>query len=299
MESELWQGKPTCPHCRSVEVYQMKDRATGQRSKRFLWRCKAKGCKKQFTVRVGTVMEDSKIAIRHWCYAFWAACAGKKGVSALQIKRQTGISYESALFLMHRVRFAMATNYTLPAQLEGTIEADETYVGGKPRFHNRANMGTWKATKATVFAMVERDGEARAFPVERVDSFTLQKTLIKHVSHDAQVFTDQSKLYPAVGDHFLGGHESVNHSKYEYVRTRPDGTKVHTNTVEGFFSIFKRALHGTWHSVSRHHLHRYVSECAFRYSTRELEDGGRVALAITKARGKRLFYRNLVLKKSA
>src|SRR5438105_2922457 len=130
LEHELWGGTPRCPR-RDTEKApaQLRDRETGNRNARYLWRCR--GCKKQFTVRVGTVFEDSKIPLKHWCYAFWAACASKKGVSALQIKRQTGLSYQSALFMMHRIRFAMTPDRS--PRLDGTVEVDETYVGGKPR----------------------------------------------------------------------------------------------------------------------------------------------------------------------
>src|SRR5213594_3275707 len=129
LERQRWGSDPHCPRCESRRVHQLKDRKTGERSKRFLWFCEI--CRRQFTVRIGTVLEDSRIALRHWCYAFWAACASKKGVSALQIHRMTGVSYKSALFLMHRIRWAMADNSEGP--LGGIVEADETYVGGKPR----------------------------------------------------------------------------------------------------------------------------------------------------------------------
>lgn len=136
MERQRWGDTPACPRCGDCDVYQMQDRQGG-RSKRFLWRCK--GCKQQYSVRVGTVLEDSRIPLRHWCYAFWQACASKKGVSALQIKRQTGLSYKSALFLMHRIRWAMADNLNCP--LNGTVEIDETYVGGKPRYKGTPEKG--------------------------------------------------------------------------------------------------------------------------------------------------------------
>src|SRR3989475_11676721 len=129
MERQRWGDSPACPRCGDTDVYQVTDRQTGERSTRFLWDCR--GCRRQFTVRIGTILEDSRVPLRHWCYAFWAACASKKGVSALQIKRQTGLSYKSALFLMHRIRWAMAEIPTRP--LTGIVEADETYVGGKPR----------------------------------------------------------------------------------------------------------------------------------------------------------------------
>src|SRR5437773_2322307 len=133
-------------------TYQMRDRKTGERNGRYLWRCRA--CRKQFTVRVGTVFEDSRIPLRFWCYAFWAACASKKGVSALQIKRQTGLSYKSALYLMHRIRYALADDPVTPARLEGTIEVDEAYIGGKPRHKSPRNKRGHGTDKAPIVALV-------------------------------------------------------------------------------------------------------------------------------------------------
>src|SRR5437868_2883100 len=130
IECQRWSDEPACPRCGDTDVYQMRGR-DGKRNKRFLWLCR--GCGDQFTVRIGTVFEDSRIPLRHWCYAFWTACASKKGVSALQIKRQTGLSYKSALFLMHRIRFAMAPDQAAAPKLSGVVECDETYCGGKPR----------------------------------------------------------------------------------------------------------------------------------------------------------------------
>src|SRR5260370_28370417 len=129
MEHQRWGDSPACPRCGDMDVYKVIDRKTGARSRRFLWDCR--GCRRQFTVRIGTILEDSRVPVRHWCYAFWAACASKKGVSALQIKRQTGLSYKSALFLMNRIRWTMAE--TPEGPLGGIVEVDETYVRGKPR----------------------------------------------------------------------------------------------------------------------------------------------------------------------
>src|SRR5690348_9777244 len=130
MEKQRWGDHPACPRCGDMAVYQMRDQNTGERQANYRWRCK--GCKQQFTVRIGTVFEDSRIELRHWCYAFWRAATSKKGVAALEIHRQTGLSYKSSLFLLHRIRFAM--NNSMPGMLEGPIEADETYIGGKPRY---------------------------------------------------------------------------------------------------------------------------------------------------------------------
>ena len=172
LEKRLWKGEPHCPHCESAKVYQMKD-STGQRNKRFLWRCH--DCKGQFTVRLGTVFEESRIPLRHWCYAFWRASTSKKGVSALEIKRHTQLSYKSALFLMHRIRFAMTQ---MPAaKFTGTVECDETYVGGKPRpgtgFHKRGR-GT---SKTPVLGIVQRDGNIHRRVVADVSAATLKSAI--------------------------------------------------------------------------------------------------------------------------
>jgi transposase-like protein len=285
VERQRWGAEPFCPRCESRRVYKMTDRKTGERSKRFLWNCTI--CRRQFTVRIGTVLEDSRIQLRHWCYAFWAACASKKGVSALQISRMTGLSYKSALFLMHRIRFALAEDPISPAKLEGIIEADETYLGGKPRYkgpHNKRGLG---ADKIPVFALVARGGKVRAHVPERVTARTLERVITENVNpRHARLITDEAWGYTKIGRKFAGGHDTVNHSKREYARG-----DVTTNTVEGFFSLLKRGIYGTFHGVSRHHLHRYVDEFCYRYNTRDISDGARVSMAIRNAEGKRLRYR--------
>lgn len=281
LEEQRWGRTPACPRCGELNVYQMKDRGTGERSARWLWRCH--GCKRQFTFRTGTVMEDSKIPARHWCLAFWRACSSKKGVSALQIKRETGLSYESALFLMHRIRFAMRDTPHNPAKLTGVVESDETWVGG------RSAQATMYENKTPVVAMIQRGGQARAFPIRRVNKHTLRAALNENVDPFATLMTDEHTAYPGVGRRFLGGHETVKHSAGEYARGN-----AHCNSAESFFAILKRAVYGTWHSVSRHHLGRYVGEVKYRWNTRQVDDGQRLTLAIRKASGKRLMYRNLV-----
>src|SRR5580698_4903154 len=161
-EKQRWGGNPCCVKCGSVEVYKMKDAKTGERNSRYLWRCK--DCKEQYTVRIGAVYEESRIPLRHWCYAFWRASASKKGVSALEIQRTCQISYKSALFLMHRVRFAVTDNSPEPAKLAGTVEIDETYCGGKPRpGDKRTELDGYRknSNKTPVVAMLERGGKVR------------------------------------------------------------------------------------------------------------------------------------------
>jgi transposase-like protein len=291
MERLRWKGHPFCPHCGTVDECRQMASKDGGRNKRFLWRCYA--CKKQFSVKVGTVMEDSRIAHRIWLTAFWLACSSKKGVSALQIRRVTRISYKSALFLMHRIRFAMSQPAgPLLGSDGGTVEADETYIGGQPRHPSKMEARKWRETKQSVVGIVERGGRLRPIHVER-ERLTLPglkiKDLVKqHVSKDARVFTDESAVYRRIGEHFEGGHEVVNHSRRQYVRPED----IHTNTIEGFFALLKRGLHGTFHSVSAKHLHRYLDEFAWRYSLRNVDDGERTMLAIQAGDGKRLTYRD-------
>jgi transposase-like protein len=286
VEEQRWNGKPECPLCGSADVYQMRDSKTGQRSTRFLWVCR--GCGKQFTVRKGTVFEDSRIPLKHWCFAFWSACSSKKGVSALQIKRETGLSYKSALFLMHRIRFAMADDVETQPKLTGTVEADETYVGGKPRHSDyvRGLVQEKRKNKSVVMAMVQRGGEVRTLPLTRVGGSEIKGILLERVDPSARLVTDDEWAYRKVGRMFEGGHDRIRHSRHVYVRG-----DVYTNTVEGFFSIFKRGINGVYHSVSKRHLHRYLAEFEFRYNARGIDDGARTALAIKKAEGKRLTYR--------
>lgn len=292
LEKQRWGDSAACPCCGSVDVYQMKDSKTGERQKNYRWRCR--DCKKQYTVRTGTVFEESRIELRHWCFAFWRASTSKKGVSALEIHRQTGVSYKSCLFMLHRIRFAMSDSAPAPIGSDsGVVEVDETYVGGKirhPNYHSDQpkidGRKVWHSKKQCVLAMVERGGSVKTFPVANVTASNIQSVMKAHIDQSARIATDESHAYNNCGDHFTNGHRTVNHSIKEYVRGQ-----VHTNTIEGFFSSVKRGLNGIYHSVSKEHLHRYMSEFEFRYNNRHVEDGERTVLAIKGAEGKRLMYR--------
>jgi transposase-like protein len=177
MEKQRWGDSPCCPLCGSVAVYQMRDSKTGERQANFRWRCR--DCKQQYTVRKGTVFEDSRIEMRHWCFAFWRASTSKKGVAALEVHRQTGLSYKSCLFMLARIRFAMADSFTGP--LSGEVEVDETYVGGKPRNkgHSKRGRGT---KKQCVLAMVERGGNVKIQPVTNVTGKTLKGAILENIA---------------------------------------------------------------------------------------------------------------------
>jgi transposase-like protein len=199
----------------------------------------------------------------------------------------TGVSYKSALFMMHRIRFAMADDHSVPEPLTGTVEVDETYVGGKPRQRSPENRKKGRYdNKSPVVAIVQRDGSVRAAVVPKVNAKNLKKMIRENVHKSARVMTDEASYYKGLNREFQGGHHTVVHSKGEYSRG-----DVTTNAVEGFFSILKRGINGTFHSVSKKHLHRYVSEFEYRYNTRKITDGERTAMVIRKSQGKRLMYR--------
>jgi transposase-like protein len=284
MEKQRWGNHPGCPRCGDMDVYQMKDSATGERQANYRWRCK--GCKKQFTVRIGTVFEDSRIELRHWNYAFWRASTSKKGVSALELHRQTGLSYKSCLFMLNRIRFAM--DRSMPGPMTGKVEADETYIGGKPRkkIRTKEDRLAWYATKPAVAAIVERGGRVRTGVVADVTAKTLSTAIRENVDlAKSTLYTDEAHQYKRVGKEFAGGHFATKHSVGEYVRG-----DAHSNTVEGFFSIVKRGLNGIYHAVSKQHLHRYLCEFEFRYNHRHIEDGERILAVIQASEGKRLTY---------
>ncbi len=293
MEKYRWGGTPTCAHCDSVNVYPMKD-ASGQRSKRFLWRCRT--CQRQYTVRIGTVMEHSHLPLRHWVYAIWQAVSCKKGVAALQIKRHTQITYRSALFLLNRLRHGFAHAEDRIIMLDEIVEADETYVGGAPRVKGVSKRGRG-TNKIPVFAAVQRYGKVRAEIVASVNAATLKGALKRMVSPTAIILTDDLNSYRGLESHFQA-HYSVCHSAKEYAKKWPNnppeiarGDSLHSNTVESFFSLIKRGVMGIFHNISPEHLHRYVSEFEWRYNIRTLNDGDRTVSAIQSMIGSRLMYR--------
>jgi len=280
LEDKRWGECEYCPKCGCTDVYQMKNR-TGERNARYLWRCR--DCAKQYTVRTGTIYEESHIPLHKWCRAYWESCACKNGISALELSRKIQVSYKTALFMMHRIRWAMAEDFTKPSKLTGTVEADETYVGGKPRYKgkNKRGRGT---KKQPVAAVVQRGGSVRTRVIPTVNAINVKAIVRDNVDSSARVMTDQEVSYRGLDSEFTS-HESVNHGAREYVRG-----DVHTNTIEGFFSRVKRGLNGTYHAVSREHLHRYLAQFEFAYNTRHMTDGERVLALLDAGRGKRLKY---------
>ena len=239
-------------------------------------------------------MQGSHITLRQWVQAFHSMCSHKKGVSALQLQRNLGLkSYQSAWHLAHRIRLAMKAD-PLASKLEGIVEVDETYVGGKPRKGKRDENGELvvnkrgKGTKKVpVVALVQRDGGVKTQVVEgSVNASTLKMAIRENVKKEAQIQTDDLNLYAGIGSEFVGGHQTVNHSEGEYARGN-----VNTNSAESFFALLKRGVHGTFHHVSRTHLHRYCDEFSFRWGERKVTDGERTVAAIKGIEGKRLVYK--------
>lgn len=283
-----WPEGRTCPHCGSVESSKLE----GKAHRAGLYKCS--GCKGQFTATINTILEDSHLPIRTWLMAFSILCSAKKGISALQLQRQLGLgSYKSAWHLAHRIRHAMAREPLkgLLGAGGGTVEADETWVGGKPRKRaGRHVPGTHQGkpapTKTRVVGLVERGGRARAHVIPDLTGPTLKEAVRAHVDKSARLMTDENQAYFGLGSEFAGGHETVNHSAGEYARG--DAT---TNTIEGFFGLFKRGVTGSFHHISEKHMDRYLSEFAFRWDLRKVTDGERTIEAIKAADGKRLMYR--------
>lgn len=280
LENIRWPGGPACPHCQSKDTTRIAAKSAKVRDG--LLQCNE--CRGQFTVTVGTVMERSHITLRQWIQAFHSMCASKKGVSALQLQRNLGLkSYKSAWHLAHRIRFAMR-EMRLKKLLKGTVEVDETYIGGKTRLGRR---GRGSERKTPVMALVERgkSGSLHARVVDRLSAKNLRGAIRERVHQSAEIMTDGSPTYHGIGFSFTGGHQTVTHSKGEYVRG-----EVHINTAESFFALFKRGVHGTFHHASKQHLHRYCDEFGFRWDHRKATDKERTVEAICFAVRKRLLY---------
>lgn len=231
---------------------------------------------------VGTVMHRTKIPLHKWVLAFHLMCSSKKGISAKQLERNLDLgSYRTAWHMAHRIRAAMHEE-PLAGMLEGTVEADETYAGGKSREGKR---GRGSERKIPVMVLVERDGNAKAKPVESISAKELQGEIRRNVDPSASIMTDDLASYRGIGEHFDGGHAVIKHSSGEYVQGN-----VHTNSAESFFALLKRGIHGTFHHVGDRHLPRYCDEFRFRWSHRQVDDEERTKAAIRGVEGKRLLY---------
>jgi len=284
LEAQRWPNGPECPHCGEHHSEKI-TKLEGQKHRAGLYQCNS--CREQFSVTVGTVFERSKIPLAKWLLAVHLMAAGKKGTSAKQIERMLGVTYKTAWFMMHRIREAMGTSAETDGPLGGPgkiVESDETYVGGKAK---NAKNGKPIPKKHAVVALVERGGEMRVRHVADVTAKTVRKHLVTQVSRKSHLMTDDSLLYYWLGREFAK-HDSVNHSKDEYVRG-----KAHCNTAESYFALLKRGIMGSFHSVSEQHLQRYADEFAFRWNYRKTDDAERAGAIIKASKGKRLTYRRI------
>ena len=277
LERLHWGESPVCAHCGSIGNI---TKLEGKSTRPGVYKCN--DCRKPFTVTVGTIFEDSKIPLNKWLLAFRLMAGSKKGISAHQLGRSLGITYKSAWFMAHRIREAMKDDSGSPLGGKGvTVEADETFVGGKAR--NRAHRKP--AKKKMVVSLVERDGRARSFHIANIHANNVRGVLVTNVDRASKLMTDDARIYWAVGREFAS-HGTTLHASHKYA----SGDK-HSNTAENFFSIFKRGIVGVYHHVSEAHLHRYTAEFDFRYNTRKVDDTERTDTALVGAIGKRLTYR--------
>jgi transposase-like protein len=284
LEAIRWPEGPVCSHCGSI------GRAYANKAKPGTYRCAEKECRKDFTVTTGTVMERSHIPLHKWLQAYYLLCSSKKGISSKQVERTLGVTYKTAWFLTHRIREAMREGGLVPPSPMGRpgkiVEVDETFIGrleGQPK-KRRSGTSTYKNT---VLALVERGGPVRTFHVAGTTVGELVPIIRANVSRETRIMTDDGKWYSGVGQHFVS-HETVNHSRKEYVRG-----DISTNTVEGYFGIFKRGMRGVYQHCKEKHLHRYLAEFEFRYNNRValgVNDMDRTFSAIKGAGGKRLTY---------
>lgn len=281
VEARLWPLDPVCPHCHATG--DKIGRLNGKTTRPGLRKCYA--CRKPFTVKIGTVFEDSHAPLRLWLQAVHLICSSKKGISTRQLQRTLGVGMKTAWFMGHRIRKMMEGNDGLPPMGgDGmTIEGDVTYVGRKPGTKVRAGAGHMNP----VFSLVERDGKARSFHMPNVRGDTLRAAIASNASPKSHFMTDEASAFTMIGWNFASN-QSVKHSAGEYVRG-----EAHTNTVKGFFSILKRGVYGTYQHISEAHLHRYLAEFDFRYNNREklgIGDVERADIALTGAKNKRLTY---------
>ena len=291
LENKRWANGVVCPHCASIEAYRLTPKPESKRPvRKGVYKCKT--CRKQFTVTVGTIFEDSRIPLNKWLYAIYMMCSSKKGVSAHQLHRTLDITYKSAWFMCHRIRYAM-TQTPLVEKLSGMVEVDETYVGGKPRKDNKGeNVKPVKRGRGTnktpVVLVVGRDGASRAKKMKKLSAKNLREFIQEHASEEATINTDGYLGYKGLDRHFAA-HEVVDHNEGEFVRG-----SAYTNTAESWFALLKRGVYGSFHHISDKHLDRYVDEFSFRWDNRKTTDMERAIETVYQVAGKRLMYSTLI-----
>jgi len=284
IESIHWPDGPICSHCGVLDDATKLEPREGSKNgvRKGVWNCNS--CREQFTVTIGTIFEDSHIPLHKWLLAIHLMASSKKGISALQLMRNLEIgSYRTAWFMAHRIRWAL-TQEPIKGALQGIVEIDETYVGGKVKGHG---VKAGKDNKTPVVSLVERGGRARSYQVERVNARNLRPIIKEHVHGWSQVMTDDAAIYPHVLKGRVASHDVVNHSKDEYVR-RENGKCVTTNSVESFFAILKRGHYGIYHHWDRKYMGQYLREYDWRYNVRGFPDIERTVIALKMTVGKRM-----------
>lgn len=284
VEARIWPNGPVCPHCGNADASRMKLMA-GKSTRLGVRQCNE--CRRPFTVKVGTIFESSHVPLRHWLQAMHFLTASKKGISSNQLHRTLGVTLKTAWFMSHRIREAMRSGDLAPMGGAGaTVEADETFIGRKHGSIKRRGHGHKNAVLSLV---VDREsGEVRSFHIDGTAAVDIMPIIKANVAKETAIMTDEGGHYFTLGDHFAS-HESVSHKADEYVRGA-----VHTNTIEVYYSVFKRGMKGVNQHCSERHLHRYLSEFDFRYSNRiklGIDDAARADIALKGIVGKRLTYR--------
>jgi len=297
LESIVWPKGPVCPHCGNADAARVY-KIVGKTARIGLRTCAE--CRKQFTAKVGTVFESSHVPLNKWFQAAHLLASSKKGMSAHQLHRTLRVTYKTAWFMFHRLREAMRDDgFNMLGGDNKIVEADETYFGNVEKENRRSvttsgrpftkSGKTGPSNKRAVVSLVERGGNVRSFHVKNADKVTVTQIVRENIAHETRLQTDESRLYGAAID-YVKDHETVNHSAKEYARG-----DVNTNSVEGFFSIFKRGMKGVYQHCGERHLHRYLAEFDFRYNARTalgISDAARTDRAIKGISGKRLKYRD-------
>jgi transposase-like protein len=279
-----WASGEHCPYCGTTKVYEF------AKSNTF----KCADCRKRFSLRVGTIFEGTKIEIRKWLAAIWLITNNSKGIASTQLAKDIGVTQKTAWFMLHRLRHAARTR-SFNRRLKGEIEADETLIGGKEKNKHadkRSGTGKWRNAKVVVGGMLERGGEMRAWKMDTYTAAEADAKLAQHVEPGATLITDEWKGYMHAKKNYV--HEKVNHTSGEYVRYE-GGKVIHTNSIESFWSLFKRQVYGIHHQISPKHLHRYVEEAVWRFNLRAMTTNERLKAFLGRIDG-RLKYTMLIAK---